>query len=132
MNEHVFLADGTPKEVRPESTTTANIALEGVPLRWTGKLIPKVKAMRMFMFKKSYQVQHVNGLTFDFLYDMAKKLHEANAMMLLGAGAKGVEPLVMANGGTPYRAFLEGRVEGDRYALILRLTNLELKEIPVK
>ena len=86
----------------------------------------------MFMFKKSYQVQHVNGLTFDFLYDMAKKLHEANAMMLLGAGAKGVEPLVMANGGTPYRAFLEGRVEGDRYALILRLTNLELKEIPVK
>jgi hypothetical protein len=38
----------------------------------------------------------------------------------------------MANGGTPYRAFLEGRVEGDRYALILRLTNLELKEIPVK
>lgn len=132
LNEHVFLADGTPKEVRPESTTTANIALEGVPLRWTGKLIPKVKAMRMFMFKKSYQVQHVNGLTFDFLYDMAKKLHEANAMMLLGAGAKGVEPLVMANGGTPYRAFLEGRVEGDRYALILRLTNLELKEIPVK
>jgi hypothetical protein len=132
LNEHVFLADGTPKEVRPESTTTANIALEGVPLRWTGKLIPKEKAMRMFVFKKSYQVQHVNGLTFDFLYDMAKKLHDAKAMMLLGAGAKGVEPLVMANGGTPYRAFLEGRVEGDRYALILRLTNLELKEIPVK
>ena len=132
LNEHVFLADGTEKEVRPESTTTANIAVEGIPLRWTGKLIPKDKAMRMFMFKKSYQVQHVNGLTFDFLYDMAKKLHDAKAMMLLGAGPKGVEPLVMANGGTPYRAFLEGRVEGDKYALILRLTNLELKEIPVK
>ena len=132
LNEHVFLADGTEKEVRPESTTTANIAVEGIPLRWTGKLIPKDKAMRMFMFKKSYQVQHVNGLTFDFLYDMAKKLHDAKAMMLLGAGPKGVEPLVMANGGTPYRAVLEGRVEGDKYALILRLTNLELKEIPVK
>ncbi|MBR3456476.1 MAG: hypothetical protein IKH26_14305 [Bacteroidaceae bacterium] len=26
------------------------------------------------MFKKSYQVQHVNGLTYDFLFDMAKKL----------------------------------------------------------
>ena len=132
LNEHVFLADGTEKEVRPDSTTSANIALEGIPLRWTGKLIPKEKAMRMFMFKKSYQVQHVNGLTFDFLYDMAKKLHEAKAMMLVGAGAKGVEPLVMSNGSTPYRAFLEGRVDGDRYALILRLTNLELKEIPVK
>lgn len=132
LKEHVFLADGTEKEVRPESYAMANIAVEGVPLRWTGKLIPKEKAMRMFMFKKSYQVQHVNGLTFDFLYDMAKKLHEAKAMMLLGAGAKGVEPLVMANGGVPYRAFLEGRVDGDKYALILRLTNLELKEIPVK
>ena len=132
LSEHVYMADGTEKEVRPESYTMANIAVEGIPLRWTGKLIPKDKAMRMFMFKKSYQVQHVNGLTFDFLYDMAKKLHDSKAMMLLGAGAKGVEPLVMSNGGVPYRAFLEGRVDGDKYALILRLTNLELKEIPVK
>jgi hypothetical protein len=35
----------------------------------------------------------------------------------------------MANGGTPYRAFLEGRVDGDKYALILRLTNMELKSL---
>ena len=35
----------------------------------------------------------------------------------------------MSNGGTSYRAFLEGRVDGDRYALILRLTNLELKPL---
>ena len=129
LNEHVFLPDGTEKEVRPDSTTEANIALEGTPVRWTGKLIPRDKAMRMFVFKKSYQVQHVNGLTFDFLFDMAKKLADANAMMLVGAGPKGIAPLVMAGGGTPYRAFLEGRVDGDRYALILRLTNLELKPI---
>jgi hypothetical protein len=129
LNEHVYLPDGTEKEVRPEQTTTANIATDGIPLRWTGKLIPRDKAMRMFMFKKSYQVQHVNGLTYDFLYDMAKKLADANAMMLVGGGPKGVAPLVMANGGTPYRAFLEGRVDGDKYALILRLTNMELKSI---
>jgi hypothetical protein len=132
LSEHVYLPDGTEKEVRPETATAANIALEGVPVRWTGKLIPKEKAMRMFMFKKSYQVQHVNGLTYDFLYEMAKKLSDAKAMMLVGAGPKGADPLVMSGGGTPYRAFLEGRVEGDKYALILRLTNLELKEIPVK
>ena len=132
LNEHVYLPDGTEKEIRPENSTNANVALEGIPLRWTGKLIPKSKALRMFMFKKSYQVQHINGLTFDFLYDMAKKLADANAMMLIGGGAKGNEPLVMSNGGTPYRAFLEGRVEGEKYALILRLTNLELKEIPTK
>ncbi len=129
LNEHIMLPDGTEKEVRPESSTTANIALDGVPIRWTGKMIPRDKAMRMFMFAKSYQVQHVNGLTYDFLFEMAKKLAEADAMMLVGGGQKGVDPLVMSNGGTPYRAFLEGRVDGDKYALILRLTNMELKAI---
>ena len=129
LNEHVYMPDGTEKEVRPESTTSANIATDGIPIRWTGKLIPREKAMRMFMFKKSYQIQHVNGLTYDFLFDMAKKLAEADSMMLVGGGPKGVEPLVMANGGTSYRAFLEGRVDGDKYALILRLTNMELKSI---
>ena len=129
LNEHVYLPDGTEKEVRPESTTSANIATDGIPIRWTGKLIPREKAMRMFMFKKSYRIQHVNGLTYDFLFDMAKKLAEADSMMLVGGGQKGIDPLVMANGGTPYRAFLEGRVDGDKYALILRLTNMELKAI---
>ena len=129
LHEHVFLADGTEKEVRPETSTTSNISADGVPVRWTGKMIPRKKAMRMFVFRKSYQVQHVNGLTYDFLYEMAKKLSDANAMMLVGGGAKGVAPLVMNNGGTPYRAFLEGRVDGDKYALILRLTNMEIKSV---
>ena len=129
LNEHIMLPDGTEKEVRPESSTTANIALDGVPIRWTGKMIPRDKAMRMFMFAKSYQVQHVNGLTYDFLYEMAKKLAEDDSMMLVGGGPKGVAPLVMVAGGTPYRAFLEGRVNGDKYVLILRLTNMELKAI---
>ena len=101
LNEHVYLPDGTEKEIHPETTTTANIAIDGFPLRWTGKLIPV----------------------------MAKKLADADAMMLLGGGAKGNEPIVMAGGGTPYRAFLEGRVDGDKYALILRLTNMELKSV---
>lgn len=129
LNEHVYLADGTEKEVRPEQSTEANIALNDVPLKWTGKFIPRAKALRMFVFKKSYQVRHINSLTYDFLYEMAKKLVEADSMMLVGAGPKGVAPLVLQNGGTPYRAFLEGRVNGDKYALILRLTNLELKSL---
>ena len=71
-------------------------------------------------------------MTYDFLYDMAKKLDEQQVMMLVGGGQKGVSPLVMSNGGTPYRAFLEGRIDGDSYALILRLTHLELKSLPSK
>lgn len=44
LNEHVYLPDGTEKEVRPEQTTTSNIATDGIPIRWTGKLIPRDKA----------------------------------------------------------------------------------------
>ena len=129
LTEQVFNPDGTEKETRPESSTTGNIAVDGMPVRWTGKMMPKADAMRRFVFKKSYQLRHVNGLTFDFLQAMAKKLADAKAMMLVGAGAKGISPLVMQTGGTPYRAFLEGRIQGDSYALILRLTNLELKSL---
>ena len=98
--------------------------IRSVMPRWL--LVPRFIARRLSIRR---QMQHVNGLTYDFLFDMAKKLAEADSMMLVGGGQKGTDPIVMANGGTPYRAFLEGRVDGDRYALILRLTNMELKSI---
>ena len=130
LTEHLYSSDGTEKGTKPDTTTPSNIAIDGMPIRWTGKMISKDKAMRTFVFKKSYQVRHVNGLTYDFLYDMAKKLYDEQSMMLVGGGQKGISPLVMSNGGTPYRAFLEGRIDGDSYALILRLTHLELKSLP--
>ena len=120
--------DGAEKERRPLKTAPSNIATER-PIRWTGKLLPKEKAVKMFVFSRKYQLQHVNGLTFDFLYEMAKKLHEAKALLLVGGGEKGNEPLVFSNGGVAYRGFLEGRVSGERYCLLLHLSNLELKEI---
>lgn len=126
--EVVYSPEAEEKAARPYEDTEANVNTD-IPLKWTGKLIPKEKAVRMFVFAKKYQVKHVNGLTYDFLYDMAKQLHEKNAVMLLGAGAKGVGPVVLAGGGTPYRAFLEGRIDGDKYCLILHLTNLELKAL---
>ncbi|RLC12223.1 MAG: hypothetical protein DRI57_17965, partial [Deltaproteobacteria bacterium] len=71
----------------------------------------------------------VNGLTYDFLYDMAKQLHEKKSLMLVGSGKKGIQPLIFHDGGLPYRGFLEGRIRDDAYCLILHLTNLELKEL---
>ena len=124
-----YTPDGEEKEIRPFKTTESNINCD-IPLRWTGKMIPKAKAVRMFAFTRKYQIRHINGLTFDFLYGIARELHENDVMMLVGAGSKGIGPLVMSTGGTPYRAFLEGRVDGDRYCLLLHLTNLELKTIP--
>lgn len=123
-----FSPEGEEKESRPFKTTESNINTDK-PLRWTGKMIPKPKAIRMFAFTKKYQIRHINGLTFDFLQSIARELYEKNAMMLLGAGSKGIGPLVMSTGGTPYRAFLEGRIDGDKYCLLIHLTNLELKTI---
>jgi hypothetical protein len=48
--------------------------------------------------------------------------------LLIRGGEKGNEPLVMNRGGKPYNAFLEGRVKGDAYCLILHLSNMELKK----
>ncbi len=130
LSEHVYAPDGTEKDVRPPAETPANVAVDDMPIRCTGKLFPKAEALRKFVFVRSYQLHHVNGLTYDFLFEIAKKLDEAKAMMLVGGGEKGAGPLVFSNNGTAYRGFLEGRVQGEKYMLILRLTNLELKEIP--
>lgn len=126
-----YSPDGEEMEVKKFHTTESNINID-LPLRWTGKLIPKDKAVRTFAFVRKYQLRHINGITFDFLYDMAKMLDEKKCMMLVGAGSKGGGPLVMSTGGTPYRAFLEGRVHGDKYCLLLHLTNLELKSLTDK
>ena len=119
--------DGTVRERRPREASTQNVSNE-FPLRWTGKFIDKAEAIRKFVFLNKIQLMHVNGLTYDFLYDMAKKLAEKNCLMLLGGGPKANEPLVLRRGSVPYRGFLEGRVDGDKYCLILHLSNIELKK----
>ncbi|MDF1878414.1 hypothetical protein JHD46_02030 [Sulfurimonas sp. SAG-AH-194-C20] len=113
---------------KPLVQKDANIALESLPIKWSSKGMPKADAIKKFVFAKHYQIRHVNSLTYDFLFQMAKKLSDTNKMMFVGAGSKGNEPLLVTSGGTPYRGFLEGRVKDDKYILILHLTNLELKE----
>lgn len=130
LTEHIFGPDGIEKSARLLTATEANINLDAMPIRWTGKLFPKTEALRKFVFANSYQIRHVNGLTFDFLCEIAKKLDESKSMVLVGGGEKGTSPLVMSANGTAYRAFLEGRVDGEKYMLILRLTNMELKALP--
>lgn len=120
--------DGTEKMRRDLSKSEANILGE-IPLQWTGKKFPKDQAIKKFVFTRKYQIKHVNGLTYDYLYEMAKSLHESNSLMFVGGGKKGVDPVVLTTGGVSYRGFLEGRVDGDKYCLILHLTNLELKGV---
>jgi len=120
--------DGTEKERRDATKLISNITGESL-LQWSGKKMPISLAIRKFVFVHKYQIKHVSGLTYDFLYDMAKELHESKSLMFVGAGKKGNEPVIMTTGGTAYRAFLEGRVNGDKYCLILHLTNMEIKPL---
>ena len=89
--------------------------------------MPKEKVFNRFVFQLKQQIHHINGLTYDFLFEMAKELEAKKAVMLLGAGAKSNEPLILRRGAQAYRGFLEGRTEGDKYCLILHLSNMELK-----
>lgn len=125
--EVVYKPDGTERERRPRKKLPQNMNAE-FPLRWTGKFIKKEEAVHKFVFTNKKQLIHINGLTFDFLFDMAKELHERDELLLVRGGEKGDQPLIMNRGGKPYNAFLEGRIKGDTYCLILHLSNMELKK----
>ncbi len=124
--ELVYKPNGELRERRPREKAAQNMNSD-IPVRWTGKFIKKEEAVKRFVFTNTKQVVHVNGLTFDFLFDMAKELHKKDALLLLRGGEKGDEPLVMYRGGRPYNAFLEGRVKENSYCLLLHLSNMELK-----
>ena len=126
-------ADGKETERYELSKSPSNIAID-IPVKWSGKEFPKEEAIRRFVFTKKYQLRHTSGITFDFLYNMAKYLCEKNTMMFVGSGKKGNEPLVLSAGGEPYRGFLEGRINysglnGNSYCLILHLSSMEIKSI---
>lgn len=122
----VFNPDGSERERQDINKLPGNVNKE-FPLKWTGRMFPRKDIIRRFVFTRSYQLRHINGATFDFLYAMAEELHQKDSLVMLGGGKKGNEPILLSRGGQPYRGFLEGRIQEDRYMLILHLTDIELK-----
>ena len=110
-----------PKEIVP------NVRDDTPPLKWTGKFFKREDVLKKFVINKSIQLRHTDGLTFEFLYDMAKTLDDKKSLMFLGGGKSGKEPLIFQTNGSPYRGFLDGRINKNQYQLILRLSNMELK-----
>lgn len=127
--EVVYTPDGQEKERRPRVFRTANVDA-AAPLKIVRR-IPIQECLTRFVFRGMQQLVHTDGLTFDFLYDLAKSLQQSQTMALVGAGPKGAGPLVLRDGGSPYRGFLYGEVEGAgdnaRYRLLLLLSDQELK-----
>ena len=124
--EVILAPDGTERERRAPVDVEANVNDER-PVAWTGRKMSKRDVVRRFLSSRSVQLRHVDGLTYDYLYEMARELAEEGVVVVLGAGPGGKKPLVFTLNGTPYRAFLEGRVDGSRYQLLLHLSNMELK-----
>jgi hypothetical protein len=118
--------DGAERERRPRKLLSSNTNSE-IPLRWSGKLMKKAEVVHRFVLAQKQQITHTNGLTYDFLYGMAKELADKDSLLLVGGGPKANQPLVFHRGGTPFRGFLEGRVQGEKYMLCLHLSNLELR-----
>jgi hypothetical protein len=118
--------DGSEKARRPKKAARPNVNAEQ-PLVWSGKLLPKREVYNKFVFVAKLQVVHVNGITYDFLFDIARQLEEKNSLLLVGAGPKAAQPMILRYGALAYRAFLEGRTRGAEYCLLLHLSNIELK-----
>jgi hypothetical protein len=125
--EVVINADGTEKERRDPVETQANVN-GAMPVRWTGKKIPVADAVRRFAFRRSLQLRHSDGLTYDYLFEMAKELETSKSMMLVGSGEKGSGPLVFQVNGRAYRGFLSGKTKDKGYQLTLHLSDMELKQ----
>jgi hypothetical protein len=127
--EVVYTPDGQEKERRARVFRTANVDTTA-PLKIVRRL-PIKECLTKFVFRGMQQLAHTDGLTFDFLFGLAKSLQDSQSMALVGAGPKGAGPLVLRDGGTPFRAFLYGEVEGSgddaRYRLLLLLSDQELK-----
>lgn len=118
--------DGSERERREPSDTHANVN-EAIPLRWTKMRLPLTDVVRRFAFRRTIQLQHTDGLSYDYLYAMAKSLHDAEEVVYIGGGEKGKDALIFQDNGSPYRGFLEGRIDGTSYMLLLHLSSLELK-----
>jgi len=127
--EVVYTPDGQEKERRARVFRTANVDTTA-PLKIVRR-IPTQECLTRYVFRAMQQLIHTDGLTFDFLQGLAKSLQETKTMALLGSGPKGAGPLVLRDGGTPFRAFLYGDAEGSgdntRYRLLLLLSDQELK-----
>lgn len=125
--EIIYGPDGAEVERRTPVEIAPNVN-EDVPVKWTGKLIPRTELLRKYGIKRTMQLRHVDGVTYDFLFAIAKELDEKDSVMLLAGGEGGKGPLVLQSNGSPYRGFLDGRIDGDKFLLLLHLSAMELKK----
>ena len=129
FEDRIFYADGSLKEKHAFNPSEQNIQNENLPVRWSGITISLYEALRRYVFAHTYQLFHTNGLTYSFLYEMAKELDEKKIAMFIGGGPKGTDPIVLMKGGKKYRGFMTGELKTQgRYKLLIHLTEIDLED----
>lgn len=118
--------DGAELE-RKEALNVEATVLKERALPWTGQLLDPEDVVRAFALVKKLQLRHKNPHSRRTLYELASHLHGAGKLLLVGAGESGRDPLIFQRNSQPYRGFLEGRVRGEAYLLVLHLSNLDLR-----
>jgi len=78
-----------------------------------------------YVVSKTLQVLAEDAAGHAWCHALARRLSDARAVTLCTAAAG--EPLVLQTGGRPYRGYLEGRVDGERWKLLLHLSAQELR-----
>ncbi len=126
--------DGSKQE-RKHLKSLGNINME-IPVNITDELFDPKELLLKYIFRKSYYITHYDGATYKFLYDIAKKLFIEGKFAKVEAyhpesGKK--DALILYDGGRKFpRAFVEGRVNGDSYSLILHISDQEIKLLKIK
>ena len=86
-----------------------NVSSETTASSGAGKCFPKKDVFNKFVMVSKLQLVHVNGLTYDFLYGIAKELEGKGSLLVMGAGPKANQPLILRPRAVPYRAGIPGR-----------------------
>ncbi len=121
--------DGSKQE-RPHKPVLSN-ADEPIPVRITDKLMDPMDIATRYVISRSYYLTHTDGVSYKFLFEIASALSAEGKFARMQAYdplSKKPAPLVLHEGAKPYPgAFLEGRVQGEEYCLVLHLSDQELK-----
>jgi len=127
IKENILSPQGDILKTVDPVETHANVRDDTPPLVWTKTFVDREEAIRKYIFRRSLQLFHNDGLTYDFLYEMAKELNDRKQMVLLGPGENEKSPLILQNNGSPYRGFLDGYISDKGYKLFIRLSNQEIR-----
>jgi len=124
--EVLYDGNGTETSRREPIDVPANLVPDTPPI-WSGRLLSRDEAVRSYAFTRAFQVRHTNALEYDFLHGLAVYLEQQESLALVGSGPRGIGPLITERNATPAKGFLEGRIQGDKYLLVLHLAAFELR-----